>query len=857
MRIFGKEKKDSLQDKKLKNILNINNIKSIKTIKTIMIVSIIVASCLLFLNNSLASTDVMELKKVSAFNIVSKAIQLILYVIRFIFLIIAIVIYTLISITFAGEFVSVDQIFFGKISFLNLDFLLSAQSGKMNVTYTDTISRVYWIIFYLVIGIHFLLLIIGSIRSMLEMQTADKKAQNKELLTSWIKGMVMLFSVIFIAFTMLYVNDYICKALDTALQNVKGLSGNFILDLAARSMKGIGLDANIAFMFAIAIMVITSIMFFYYVRRAVKVGYLIMIAPIVSLTYVTGGLNGKSNAYGKWIKEYSSNIFIQLFHILIYVSLILPMSSLGQIENETNIIKFVPTLLLVFFGLGFIYNAEKLIKKLFSEHVSKAEDSKTSLVSVIAVKELAQKTYGVAKKGKEEIDKNRTGNIKLKDNDEDNKKADDDDKEKETSVNTNESTDVETSDNLNTNTNENIDSENNNNNEIDNAPEVNSSAIDSPDEEINIDDLEDAGVKLSTFDKIKIAAKRSSAKKSKKLSGTKNIRNKKDKKGIKKRLKGAAISIGKFGLKVGGAYTGAIIGQAANQEMFVGATVGAISGYTATKKAIESTSKYRGLSAKEKNENYRNSLRATARQQVKNVDRAGQIGTYDKNGKLKSFNTDTRTEEGTRNAREYYKEIIKKQNTIDSKTGLSKLDMEYKKAYTEYVKNVAKERKLSAEEAARAADQLIDYILSDKKLIIEELNEKERNFVKAINDQQIAMDMQAFMQYTKPLEDNKNVQMQENVLTDIEGTDLGAVEDMITLLGEAKEEVSGKLEELDEKSDSDTNINTKNNIDLRSEMDNKYKEVMPKKLRDNPRYNYTYYDYLDEEDDENEDEKNE
>lgn len=851
MRILGKEKKDSLKEKKLKNIININNIK---TIKTIMIVSIIVVSCLLFLNNSLASTDVMDLKKVSAFNIASKAIQLILYVIRFIFLILAIAAYTLISIIFAGEFVSVDQIFFGKISFLNLDFLLKAQGGKMNVTYADTISKVYWMIFYLVIGIHFLLLIVGSIRSMLEMQTADKKAQNKELLTSWLKGMVMLFSVIFIAFTMLYVNDYICKALDTALQNVKGLSGNFILDLAARSIKGIGLDANIAFMFAIAIMVITSIMFFYYVRRAVKVGYLIMIAPIVSLTYVTGGLNGKSNAYGKWIKEYSSNIFIQLFHILIYVSLILPMSSLGQIEKETNIIKFVPTLLLVFFGLGFIYNAEKLIKKLFSEHISKAEDSKASLASALAVKDLAQKTYGVAKKGKEELDKNRTGNIKLKDSDEDNKKADDD-KEKETSVNTNESTDVETSDNLNTNTNENIDSENNNdNNEMENVPEVNSNIIDSPDEEINIDDLEDAGVKLSTFDKIKIAAKRSSAKKSKKLSGTKNIRNKKEKKGIKKRLKGAAISVGKLGLKVGGAYTGAIIGQAANQEMFVGATVGAISGYTATNKALESASNYRGLTAKQKNDNYRNSLRATAKEQVKNVDRAGQIGTYDKNGKLKSFNTDTRTEEGTRNAREYYKEIIKKQNTIDSKTGLSKLDMEYKKAYTEYVKNVARERKISAEEAAKAADQLIDYILSDKKLIIKELNEKERNFVKAINDQQIAMDMQAFMQYTKPLEDNKKVQMQENVLTDVEGTDLGAVEDMITLLGEAKEEVSGKLEELGE--NNELNLNTKDNIDLRTEMDNEYKEVMPKKLRDNPRYNYTYYDYLDEEDEENKDEKN-
>lgn len=850
MKIFGKEKKDSLQDKKLRNIISINNIK---TIKTIMIISIIVASCLLFLNNSLASTDVMDLKKVSAFNIASKAIQLILYVIRFIFLILAIAAYTLISIIFAGEFVSVDQIFFGKISFLNLDFLLKAQGGKMNITYADTISRVYWMIFYLVIGIHFLLLIIGSIRSMLEMQTADKKAQNKELLTSWLKGMVMLFSVIFIAFTMLYVNDYICKALDTALQNVKGLSGNFILDLAARSMKGIGLDANIAFMFAIASMVITSIMFFYYVRRAVKVGYLIMIAPIVSLTYVTGGLNGKSNAYGKWIKEYSSNIFIQLFHILIYVSLILPMSSLGQIEKETNIIKFVPTLLLVFFGLGFIYNAEKLIKKLFSEHISKAEDSKASLASALAVKKLAKQTYGIAKKGKEEVDKNRTGNIKLKDNEEDNKKVDDD-KNKDASVNANE-TGVELKDSdSNTNIDENIESENNDNNEIENIPEVNSNIIDSPDEEISIDDLENAGVKLSTFDKIKIAAKRSGAKKSKKLSGTKNIRNKKEKKGIKKKLKGVAISVGKLGLKVGGAYTGAIIGQAANQEMFVGATVGAISGYTATNKALESASNYRGLTAKQKNDNYRNALRATAKEQVKNVDRAGQIGTYDKNGKLKSFNTDTRTEEGTRNAREYYKEIIKKQNTIDSKTGLSKLDMEYKKAYTEYVKNVAKERKLSAEEAAKAADQLIDYILSDKKLIIKELNEKERNFVKAINDQQIAMDMQAFMQYTKPLEDNKKVQMQENVLTDVEGTDLGAVEDMITLLGEAKEEVSGKLEELGENNES--NLNTKDNIDLRTEMDNEYKEVMPKKLRDNPRYNYTYYDYLDEEDEENKDEKN-
>lgn len=844
MKLLGEEKK---------GIFNLKNIKKVKKIQTIMVIVAIVVSCLLFLNNTFASTE-LENIKVSAFNIASKAIQIILYAIRFVFLILALVLYTVISLVFAGEFVSVDKIFFGKVSFLNLDFLLGGQSKKIGASYTDALSQVYWVIFFLAVGIHFLLLLYGSVKSMLETQTADKKAQNKELLTSWAKGMAMLFGIIFIAFAMLYINDYICKALDTAIQHVDGLSGNFILDLAGRSISGIGLDANIAFMFTIAIMVITSIMFFYYIRRAVKIGYLIVISPIISLTYVTGGLNGTSKAYGNWIKEFSSNVFIQMFHILIYVSLILPMSSLGQVEKETNIFRYIPTLLLVFFGLGFIYNAEKLIKKLFAQHISKAEDSKTSLASVIAVKQLADTAANIAKKGKELLGSgggsNRTGDIKLKDDGGDNSK--DIKKAENTEANgTNENL-PDTKDTGNTS----LDEENTSIDKLDTEDAGDTSTQTEDNEEINVDELEDAGVKLTTFDKIKIAAKRSSAKESKKLSGTDNIKDKKEKKGFKKKFKKAAVSAAKFGLKVGGAYTGAIIGQAANQEMFVGATVGGFAGYKATEKALDSASNYRGLTASKKNENYVNSVRNSARQQVKNVDRAGKIGTYDKNGKLKSFNTDARTEEGKRNVREYYKDVIKKSNQKDS-NGESKLDKEYKKAHQEYIKSLVKEKKISAEEAARAADQLIDYILSDKKLIIEDLNEAERKFIKAINDQQIAMDMKAFTEYTKPLEQNKKVEMQKDVLTDLDGVDMGAVEDMITLLGEAKEEVSGKLN-----TGNDTNSNGQNNQSnntdniayLRDEMDEKYVDVLPEKLRNNPRYDYTYYDYLNEEDEENDEE---
>ncbi len=103
------------------------------------------------------------------------------------------------------------------------------------------------------------------------------------------------------------------------------------------------------------------IYFFSYVKRMITLAFLIIIAPLITVTYSIDKMgDGRSQALNTWMKEFVYNILIQPFQCIIYLSL--ATSILGMLTSgSTSIIN----VFIAIYILMFMYQAEEIVKKIF------------------------------------------------------------------------------------------------------------------------------------------------------------------------------------------------------------------------------------------------------------------------------------------------------------------------------------------------------------------------------------------------------------------------------------------------------------------------------------------------------------
>lgn len=103
-------------------------------------------------------------------------------------------------------------------------------------------------------------------------------------------------------------------------------------------------------------LVIYTVMFLIiYLKRVIYMAFLTMIAPLVALTYPIDKISdGKAQAFDAWLKEYSYNLLLQPFHLLLYTMLI------GSVMDLA-----ANNMLYALVALGFLIPAEKLLRKFF------------------------------------------------------------------------------------------------------------------------------------------------------------------------------------------------------------------------------------------------------------------------------------------------------------------------------------------------------------------------------------------------------------------------------------------------------------------------------------------------------------
>ena len=94
---------------------------------------------------------------------------------------------------------------------------------------------------------------------------------------------------------------------------------------------------------------------FTYIKRAIYMSFLTMIAPLVAMTYPIDKINdGKAQAFDMWLKEYIFNLLIQPLHLLLYTILV---------SSAADLVEVNPMYALV--AIGFMIPAEKLMRKFF------------------------------------------------------------------------------------------------------------------------------------------------------------------------------------------------------------------------------------------------------------------------------------------------------------------------------------------------------------------------------------------------------------------------------------------------------------------------------------------------------------
>lgn len=217
-----------------------------------------------------------------------------------------------------------------------------------------------------IVGLLSVLLYVG-IRMIISSTAADK-AKYKQMLMDWVIALCLVFFLHYIMSFVLTMTDMIVDGIGSSNQiAVKVVtSKEDSTEVASFNTDLMGLcrflmnDSNmgnrlIYMIMYIALTVYTVVFTWKYVKRAITMAFLTLMAPIVSLTYPIDKINdGKAQAFNMWLKEYVFNALLQPFHLIIY-TVFLGSSMEIAVKNPIFAILF----------LAFIGPAEKLLKKFF------------------------------------------------------------------------------------------------------------------------------------------------------------------------------------------------------------------------------------------------------------------------------------------------------------------------------------------------------------------------------------------------------------------------------------------------------------------------------------------------------------
>ena len=262
-----------------------------------------------------------------------------------------------------GSWFTVAHILFNKINLtdINIFDLNPSEEANSIKMIRKNIRDWYYAMFILAAIILLCILIYVGIRMAIS-TVAEKRAVYKQMLMNWFVSLVLLFMLHFIIRATIYVNAQLVTIFENASGNIA--DANKIFDnvtghLITRTMSAMATVGWASLCVYICTVILTIMFLIMYVKRMITISFLIIIAPLITITYSIDKMgDNKSQALDTWLKEFMYGVLIQPFHCLIYlvyVSQAITLCSTGTFSS----------MILAVMMMFFIMQAEGIIRKIF------------------------------------------------------------------------------------------------------------------------------------------------------------------------------------------------------------------------------------------------------------------------------------------------------------------------------------------------------------------------------------------------------------------------------------------------------------------------------------------------------------
>lgn len=271
------------------------------------------------------------------------------------------------------------DIFFNKYKLLDINYFDFEGLDENSYIYLFRLSVAEWYAIMKLIACAILLVILLYVGIRMALSTiADDKAKYKKMLADWVVSLVLIFVLQYIIIFTVYCNDAIVNALKIAFSNneMSTLASEAIIKIGIQGIANAGIISFASVLVYVFIVFQTIIFLLAYMKRMVKVGFLIIISPLISITYSIDKMgDGKAQALGNWLKEFVYTILIQPFHCIMYLALV--ETAINLLDGGTSVSIFDIAIfnsseynqlaagVLAIMCLKFINDGEQIVRKIF------------------------------------------------------------------------------------------------------------------------------------------------------------------------------------------------------------------------------------------------------------------------------------------------------------------------------------------------------------------------------------------------------------------------------------------------------------------------------------------------------------
>ena len=264
----------------------------------------------------------------------------------------------------AGLIIDLEDIIFAggegiydQVNILDVNYFKTSDDETVQ-TIQEKVAQWYYVLRNVAIAISLLVLIYLGIRMAIS-AIAEEQAKYKKMLKDWIVGFIILFSLHILMVVMINVNS----VLTGIVYDIGGLGDTTLGSYEAALMKNmfsLSFVVSIGSILVILLMLGIKITFFYiYLKRVFTIGFLIVISPLITVTYSIDKLgDGQSQALNTWTKEFMFNLLIQPFHGIIYLVFVTAGISMLGTGSLKGILFSCAAML-------FMFKAEDIVKNIF------------------------------------------------------------------------------------------------------------------------------------------------------------------------------------------------------------------------------------------------------------------------------------------------------------------------------------------------------------------------------------------------------------------------------------------------------------------------------------------------------------